>query len=84
MTTPSNAAKAAAVLYHTSGVPDVKTAVQIYDELDACVEYDEIRQVLDKYNAPIYHGLESLHISEWCSNLYSLALSIDSCREELS
>jgi hypothetical protein len=83
MTTPSNAAKAAALLYHTSGVPDSKTAVLIYDELRECAEWEDMRRVLDKYDAPVYSALEGMSISEWWDNLHCLALSIDSCSEEL-
>jgi hypothetical protein len=83
MTTPSNAAKAAALLYHTSGVPDAKTAVQIYDELDACSEYYQMRLVLDKHNTPVYSVLENMSMGEWWEDLRCLALSIDECRAEL-
>ncbi len=84
MKTPSNAAKAAALLYHTSGVPDVKTAVQIYDELDACSEYYQMRLVLDKHDTPVYSALEYMSISEWWDNCQTLAASIDACSEELA
>ena len=91
MTTPSNAAKAAALLYHTSGVPDAKTAVQIYDELDACAKCDDLRDewdamiaVLDKHSTPVYSALEHMSIGDWWDNCLMLARSIDGCRVELS
>jgi hypothetical protein len=82
--TISNAAKAAALLYHTAGVPDAKTAVLIYDELEACAEQRDMRDVLDKHDAPVYAALENMSIGEWWDNLTSLAWSIDNCREELT
>lgn len=83
MTSPSNAAKAAAILCFTSGIEDRKKAVLIYDLLDGAATHDQMIEVLDKNNAPVWCEVEHMDIRAWWANVYCLAMSIDQCRQEL-
>lgn len=81
MTTPSNAAKAAAVLCFTWGVPDALSALQIYERLDSGETFESVFH--DDANCGVWAQVENLGPEGVWDNVVSLAESIDTCREEL-
>lgn len=77
--TPSQAAKAAAVLVFTSGVPDYDTAVKVYDALGA--DIGSVQDTLDKFpDACRWGAVDSLNDGEWWEEVQMLASSIDKAR----
>lgn len=84
MTTPSNGAKAAALLHYTSGCNTERRAVEIFDALSLCATDDEMDEVLTKYETPRWEQVDHMDWDEWWDQLCLLAESIDRCREELT
>lgn len=84
MTTPSNAAKAASILHHTWGIESSKAAVEVYNLLEFLDEEDFARTIGAAEGWGIYECFENLPVGLLWDNIYSLACSIDTCREELS
>ena len=89
-TTPtiSDAAKAAALLHHTWGIPDAKAAVGLFDMLNSSADCDEFTRLLDcqdvfVFNWGIHPYYENLSASDLWQEVCMLARSIDGCREEL-
>ena len=83
MTTPSNAAKAAALLNYTSGCNTAKQAVEIFDALLLCTTDEEMDEVLTKHETPRWEQVDHMDWDEWWDQIWMLAKSIDACREEL-
>ncbi len=75
-------AKAAAVLHHTSCVPNPETAVSIFDALQAAETDDELSQVLEDFEAPIWEPLQHMAVADVWEQITMLAHSIDHCREK--
>lgn len=81
MSTPTTAAKAAAVLHHTYGIDDRKVAAQIYDRLLAG---EPMNDVFDEHDGVgVWECVEQLNEKDIVDNIVSLAYSIDACFEEL-
>lgn len=80
--TPSNAAKAAALLCFTASVESRQKAVLIYDQLDLADTEDQMAQILDEHGAAPWAAVQHMDMETWWSNVYSLAVSIEECREE--
>lgn len=83
MTTPSNAAKAASILHHTWGIESAKEAVVLYDRLDAMDEAEFAAELEAAAGWGIYEPYELMDSALIWANIWSLACSIDNCREEL-
>ena len=82
MTTPSNVAKAAAILYHTWGVPDALSALQIYERLDSGEAFEAVFH--DGANCGIWERVDHLPERAIWNEIECLSRSIDQCREELT
>ena len=79
MNQPTNAAKAAAVLVFTSGVPDYDTALALYDALEAGGLSADA--VLDKFPGVCrWENVEQMAHEDWWDEIEMLAHNIDSCR----
>lgn len=85
MSTPSSAAKAAAILCFTSAIDDRKHAVAVYDEIEAASDNEDLMvSILNDRDILIWEAVEDMAVGEWWSQVVMLAASIDGCREELS
>lgn len=83
MNAPSNAAKAASILHHTWGVSSAKEAVILYDRLDAMNDEEFNAELEAAAGWGIYQAYELMNAMDIWGDIYSLAVSIDNCREEL-
>ena len=79
----TNAAKAAALLCFTSSVESREKAVEIYNQLDLADTDDQMIQILDQHGAAVWAAVGHMDMETWWANVYSLAVSIEECREEL-
>lgn len=79
MDQPSKAAKAAAILHHTWGVENYSTALEIYEISEKHPELDLV-ELLERYNAGMWHELDHLTHADWWENVHALAMSIDAAR----
>lgn len=76
MTTPSKAAKAAAIMAFTSGVASTDKAVELYDAIANSEE--RFSGIFERFpGAQIWGRLGQLHDVEWWEEVMALADSID-------
>ena len=80
MTTPSNAAKAAALMHCTSGVEDYDQALAIYTAL--ANDDGPVYAMLDKFpGVAMWDKLDALDDGDWWSEVTQLAQNIDDARK---
>lgn len=79
MSSPTKAAKAAAILVFTSGVEDHAAALEIYDALQN--HGGPVSDVLDRYaNVCRWSVVDEMTDEDWREEIVMLAKSIDSAR----
>lgn len=84
MKTPSNAAKAAAVMHFVCGTCNFKAAVQLYDKLLETYEAASDKtpdKVLEEHCKSRWQPFENMSENEFLYSMEGLAQSIEAARE---
>ena len=76
---PSDAAKAASLMHHTSGIEGYAQALEVYNTLANSSELN-VEEYLAELGAGRWCELDNLTEYEWWENVESLALSIEAAR----